>query len=125
VDEQRTIGQSVVIKGELLAKEDLNIEGQVEGTVQLDSNVLTIGANGKLQAQISAKTVVVMGKVNGNISASETINIREGAWVEGDVVAPRVGIAEGAHFKGTIDMKASAERKELPTQSPPKPVRVA
>lgn len=126
MDDQRTIGQSVIIKGELRAKEDLNIDGQVEGTVELDSNILTIGAKGRLKAQVSAKAVVVMGKVDGNIRATETVNIREGAWVEGDVAAPRVGIAEGAHFRGGIDMQTAAKDKAtLTPKMTPKPVQAA
>lgn len=100
-----SIGQSVIITGGLSAKEDLTIEGQVEGKVELDQNVLTIGPNGRIRAQVKAKVVIVMGKVTGNISAAEKIEIGEKASVEGDLTAPRVGIADGAHFKGQIDMR--------------------
>ena len=105
------IGQSVVITGELTAKEDLTIEGLVDGKVGLDHNVLTIGQNGTLKAQALAKSVVVMGKVIGDITATETISIRETATVEGDLVAPRIAIAEGASFQGTIDMSSSKAAK--------------
>ena len=98
------IGKSVVIKGELNGSEDLTIEGQIEGTIDLRDNVLTIGPNGKIKAQVFAKSVVVLGTVAGNITASEKIDIRDGGSVEGDLVSPRVGISEGAHFRGSVDM---------------------
>ena len=104
-----TIGQSVVIAGELDAQEDLTIEGRVEGKIELDKNVLTIGANGRVTAQVSAKVVVVMGKVTGNISASEQITVRETASIEGDLTAPRVAIADGADYRGSIDMRSTKQ----------------
>ena len=108
-----SIGQSVFITGGLSAKEDLTIEGQIEGkVVELDQNVLTIGPNGRIRAKVQAKVVIVMGKVTGNISATEKIEIGEKASVEGDLTAPRVGIADGAHFKGQIDMRR-AETKPV------------
>jgi cytoskeletal protein CcmA (bactofilin family) len=99
------IGKSVVIKGDLTASEDLTIEGQVEGKIELRQNVLTIGPNGKIQAQIFAKGVVVLGEVRGNITASERVDIRDNGSVDGDLSAPRVSIADGAHFRGSIDMQ--------------------
>ncbi len=99
------IGKSVVIKGELNGSEDLVIEGQVEGKIELRQNILTIGANGRIKAQIFAKQVIVQGEVIGNMTASEKIDIRENGSVEGDIVAPKVAIAEGAHFRGSIDMQ--------------------
>lgn len=100
-----TIGKSIVVKGELSGKEDLTIEGRVEGKVDLSEHVLTIGPHAKLKAQLSAKSIVVIGQVTGNISASDRINIREEGSVEGDIAAPRVAIAEGATFRGSIDMR--------------------
>src|SRR5690349_16769333 len=99
------IGKSVVIKGELNGSEDLTIEGQVEGTIQLRDHVLTIGANGKIKAQVFAKAVIVLGEVTGNVTATEKVDIRDSGSVEGDIVAPRVAIAEGAHFRGSVDMQ--------------------
>lgn len=99
------IGKSVVIKGELNGSEDLTIEGQVEGKIELRQNVLTIGPNGKIKAQVFAKTIVVQGEVTGNITASERIDIRDNGSVDGDLSAPRVAIADGAHFRGSIDMQ--------------------
>ena len=99
------IGKSVIIKGELSGSEDLTIEGQVEGKIELRQNVLTIGPNAKIKAQVLARAVVVEGTVQGNISTSEKIEIRDKGSVEGDLSSPRVAIADGAHFRGSIDMQ--------------------
>ena len=102
------IGKSVVIKGELNGSEDLTIEGQVEGTIQLRDHVLTIGPNGKIKAQVFAKSVIVLGEVTGNVTASEKVDIRDKGSVDGDIISPRVAIAEGAHFRGSVDMQRKA-----------------
>ena len=99
------IGKSVVIKGELSGSEDLTIEGQVEGKIELKQNVLTIGPNGRIKAEIFAKCIVVQGEVHGNITASERADIRDNGSVDGDLSAPRIAIADGAHFRGSIDMQ--------------------
>jgi cytoskeletal protein CcmA (bactofilin family) len=99
------IGKSVVIKGELNGSEDLTIEGHVEGKIELRDHVLTIGPNGKIKAQLNAKAVVIFGEVIGNVTASEKVDIRENGSVEGDITSPRVAIAEGAHFRGSVDMQ--------------------
>ena len=99
------IGKSVVIKGELSGSEDLTIEGHVEGRIDLKDNVLTIGPNGKIKAEVFAKAVVVLGEVTGNVTASDKVDIRDAGSVDGDIVAPRVAIAEGAHFRGSVDMQ--------------------
>jgi cytoskeletal protein CcmA (bactofilin family) len=99
------IGKSVVIKGELNGSEDLTIEGNVEGTIQLREHVLTIGPNGRIKAQIFAKSVIVLGEVTGNVTASDKVYIRDNGSVDGDLIAPRVAIAEGAHFRGSVDMQ--------------------
>jgi len=97
------IGKSVIIKGELSGSEDLTIEGQVEGKIEL-------GPNAKIKAQVFAKTVVVEGHVHGNISAGERIDIRDKGVVEGNLAAPRVAIADGAHFRGSIDMQQGGSK---------------
>ena len=102
------IGKSVVIKGELNGSEDLTIEGHVEGKIELKDHVLTIGPNGKIKAQVFAKAVIVLGEVNGNVTATEKVDIRDGGSVDGDIVSPRVAIAEGAHFRGSVDMQRRA-----------------
>src|SRR6266545_2799068 len=99
------IGKSVVIKGELNGSEDLTVEGHVEGRIELKDHVLTIGPNGKIKAQVFAKAVIVLGEVNGNVTATEKVDIRDGGSVDGDIVSPRVAIAEGAHFRGSVDMQ--------------------
>lgn len=106
------IGKSVVIKGDLQGSEDLTIEGQVEGKIELKDNVLTIGPNGRIKAQVFAKTVVVLGAINGNVTASEKVDIRDSATVEGNVLSPKVAIAEGAQFHGSVDMQRSTKRPQ-------------
>ncbi len=99
------IGKSVIIKGELAGSEDLTIEGHVEGKIELKDHVLTIGPNGKIKAQVFAKAVIVLGEVVGNVSASDKVDIKDGGSVDGDIISPRVAIAEGAHFRGSVDMQ--------------------
>ncbi len=108
------IGKSVVIKGELNGSEDLTVEGHVEGRIELKDHALTIGPHGRIKAEIHAKSVIILGEVTGNIIASEKVDIRDNGSVDGDIVAPRVAIAEGAHFRGSVDM----QRKSAPTPPP-------
>jgi len=112
------IGKSVVIKGELNGSEDLTVEGQVEGTIQLREHVLTIGPNGRIKAQVFAKAVIVLGEVTGNVTATDKVDIRDNGSVDGDIVAPRVAIAEGAHFRGSIDMQRKAAAPQPQPQQP-------
>jgi len=114
------IGKSVVIKGELNGSEDLTIEGHVEGTIQLKEHVLTIGPNGKIKAQVFAKSVIVLGEVTGNVTASDKVDIRDNGSVDGDIISPRVAIAEGAHFRGSVDMqrKGGAAPQATPGAKP-------
>ncbi|MBI2829460.1 MAG: polymer-forming cytoskeletal protein [Acidobacteria bacterium] len=114
------IGKSVVIKGELNGSEDLTIEGQVEGKIELKEHVLTIGPNGKIKAQVFAKALIVLGEVNGNVTASEKVEIRDGGSVDGDIVSPRVAIAEGAHFRGSVDMQRKSGQQGQ-ASPPPRP----
>lgn len=116
------IGKSVIIKGELSGSEDLTIEGTVEGKIELRQNVLTIGPNARINAQVFAKSVVVQGEVQGNITATEKVDLRESASMDGDVVAPRVAISEGAHFRGSIDMQKAGAK---PGDSKPADVKPA
>ena len=119
------IGKSVVIKGELNGSEDLTIEGQVEGKIELRDHVLTIGPNGRIKAELYAKSVVVLGEVVGNVSASEKVDIRENGSVEGDITSPRVAIAEGAHFRGSVDMAHKGKAAAGPRPADAKPQAVA
>ena len=113
------IGKSVIIKGELSGSEDLTIEGQVDGKIELRQNILTIGPNGRIKAEINAKAVVVQGEVTGNITASEKIDIRDAGSVDGDLAAPRIAIADGAHFRGSIDMKRDTKPAAQAAQAKP------
>jgi len=115
--ENVNIGKSVVIKGELSGSEDLTIEGHVEGRIELKENVLTIGPNGKIRAEVFAKSVIVQGEVVGNVTASEKVDIRDNGSVDGDITSPRVAIAEGAHFRGSVDMQR-AGAKGAPAAKP-------
>jgi cytoskeletal protein CcmA (bactofilin family) len=115
------IGKSVVIKGELSGSEDLTIEGHVEGRIDLKDNVLTIGPNGKIKAEVFAKSVVVLGEVTGNVTASEKVDIRDNGSVDGDIASPRVAIAEGAHFRGSVDMQRQGAAKTQQPQQQAKP----
>src|SRR5262245_36307912 len=118
------IGKSVVIKGELNGSEDLTIEGQVEGKIELRQNVLTIGSNGRIKAQVFAKSVIVLGEVTGNVTATEKVDIRDNGSVDGDIAAPRVAIAEGAHFRGSIDMQRAGGSKAADQKAETKPAAV-
>ena len=118
------IGQSICIHGELTGNEDLTIEGEVQGTINLKEHNLTIGPNGRIQAQVAAKTVVVQGELAGNITASEKVELAETCRMRGDIIAPRIVIADGACFKGLVDMpgeqpdylrQASSSTKGSPT----------
>jgi cytoskeletal protein CcmA (bactofilin family) len=111
------IGKSVVIKGELTGSEDLTIEGHVEGKIELRQNVLTIGPNGRIKAQVFAKSVVILGEVTGNVTASEKVDLRDNGSVDGDIAAPRVAIAEGAHFRGSIDMQRAGAKPGEPAKA--------
>jgi cytoskeletal protein CcmA (bactofilin family) len=113
------IGKSVVIKGELSGSEDLTIEGHAEGRIELRDNVLTIGPNGKIRAEVFAKAVVVLGEIVGNVTASEKVDIRDNGSVDGDIISPRVAIAEGAHFRGSVDMQRAGVKPGAPVAGKP------
>jgi len=115
------IGKSVVIKGELNGSEDLTVEGNVEGRVELRDHVLTIGPNGRIKAEVFAKAVIVLGEISGNVTASEKVDIRDKGSVDGDIVAPRVAIAEGAHFRGSVDMQRAGGAKATQPKADQKP----
>jgi cytoskeletal protein CcmA (bactofilin family) len=98
------IGQTIFIKGELTGTEDLTIEGRVEGKIELKDHNLTIGPNGKIKADVFAKSIVITGELLGNAFASEKVEITNAGILKGDIVAPRIVIADGAQFKGSVDM---------------------
>src|ERR1700688_2010177 len=101
------IGKSVIIKGELSGSEDLYVDGQVEGTIALKGNSLTVGPNGQVKASVDAKGVVVQGKLDGNIQASDRVDLRKSAIVTGDISAQRISIEEGAYLKGKVEIHRS------------------
>ena len=109
--EQATIGKSLVIKGEVTGSESLYIDGRVEGSVNLPGNRVTVGRNGQVQANINAKEVVVLGKVKGNVTASDRVDIRSEGSLTGDVAAARISIEDGAYFKGGIDIRKPGDTK--------------
>ena len=119
MQEQATLGKSLVIKGEVTGSESLYIDGRVEGSINLPGNRVTVGRNGVVSANISAREIVVLGKVRGNMTASDRVDIRGEGSLTGDVVAQRISIEDGAYFKGGIDIrkpgqKANGEAKESP-----------
>ena len=103
------IGKSITIKGDLSGNEDLQIEGTVEGRIDLPNNQLTIGAEGRVKAEVHAKSVIVVGHVTGNLSAAERIQVEATGIVDGDVKAPRLVIQEGAMLNGGVEMTGSAK----------------
>lgn len=107
------IGRSIQINGDLRGGEDLRIEGDVTGTVELRDNALTIGKEGKVKADVYAKSIAVDGTMKGDLYATERVSIHVNARVQGNIVAPKVGIEEGAHFKGSIEMDPAAIEKAL------------
>jgi cytoskeletal protein CcmA (bactofilin family) len=98
------IGKSVIVKGELSGSEDLYVDGQVEGSIALKGNSLTVGPNGLVKASVDAKGVVVQGKLEGNIQASDRVELRKSAIVTGDISTQRISIEEGAYLKGKVDI---------------------
>ncbi len=105
IGELANIGKSVVIKGEVSGSEDLYLDGQVEGSIELRDHSLTVGPNGNVKAKISAKGVVIQGKLDGSISASERVELRQSAVVTGDVITQRISIEDGAFLKGKVDIQ--------------------
>ena len=110
------IGKSVVIKGELSGSEDLYVDGQVEGTIALKTNSLTVGPNGLVKASVEAKAVVVQGKLEGDVIASDRVELRKSAIVTGDISTQRISIEEGAYLKGKVDIQGKAEGKAAPSK---------
>jgi cytoskeletal protein CcmA (bactofilin family) len=111
------IGKSVMIKGQIFSREDLTIDGEIDGSVELHEHRLTVGPNGKLQAGVKAREVVVLGTIHGNVEASDKIDIRKDAKLVGDIKTARIVIEDGAYFKGSIDIaRPEAPRASAPSQ---------
>ena len=109
--EMTLIGKSIVIKRELSCGEDLYIDGQVEGTIDPKGNRLTIGPNGRVKANVNACAVIVQGKLEGNIQASERVDLKQSAVVLGDIATQRISIDEGAYFKGSVNIQKEAPKE--------------
>jgi cytoskeletal protein CcmA (bactofilin family) len=109
------IGKSLIIKGEVSGSEDLYLDGVVEGTIELAGNNLIIGPNGQVRANVNAKGVVVQGRLEGNIRASERAELRKSAIAVGDIFTQRVAVEDGAYFKGKLDVQREAAAKPSST----------
>jgi cytoskeletal protein CcmA (bactofilin family) len=103
--DQATIGKGLFIKGEISGSESLYIDGKIEGSVNLPGNRVTVGRNGQVAASITAREIVVLGKVRGNVTATDRVDIRAEGSLSGDVAAARISIEDGAFFKGGIDIR--------------------
>ena len=110
--EQATIGRSLVIKGEVSGSEALFVDGKIEGTINLTDNRVTIGRNGTVAANITAREVVIMGKVTGNIECSDRLDIRSEGSLTGDVVTQRISVEDGAVLKGSVQVRAAEGKKD-------------
>lgn len=104
-NEIATIGKSVVVKGELSGSEDLMVDGEVEGSITLRGQTLTVGPNGRVRANIEARNVILHGRVDGDIHATERVDLRKSASLSGDISTARISIEDGAFFKGSIDIQ--------------------
>jgi cytoskeletal protein CcmA (bactofilin family) len=121
--EVAVIGSSIHINGDLRGDEDLRIEGNVSGTVELKNSTLTIGKEGKVKAGVYAKSIAVDGETKGDLCATECVSVHVNARVQGNIIAPRVSIEEGAHFKGSIEMDTGAVEKALGIKTSPSAVK--
>jgi cytoskeletal protein CcmA (bactofilin family) len=117
---QASIGKAVKIDGQIYSKEDLYVDGDVEGTIELQEHRLTIGPNGKVHSNIKAREVVILGNVQGNVEASDKLEVRKDARMVGDIKTARIVIEDGAYFKGSIDT-VKPEPAKYPTSLQPKP----
>ncbi|HUA90942.1 MAG TPA: polymer-forming cytoskeletal protein [Terracidiphilus sp.] len=122
--EQATIGKGLFIKGEITGSESLYIDGKVEGSLNLPGNRVTVGRNGQVSANITAREIVVLGKVRGNVSATDRVDIRAEGSLNGDVAAARISIEDGAFFKGGIDIR-KPDAKSSSASSAQEPVKAA
>jgi cytoskeletal protein CcmA (bactofilin family) len=117
------LGKSVIVKGEIHGREDLTIDGEVEGTVELQEHRLTIGPNGKVNATVKAREVVVLGTLHGNVETRDRVEIRKEAKLVGDIRTARIVIEDGAYFKGTIDIvRVETPRPQAVAAPKPQPV---
>jgi cytoskeletal protein CcmA (bactofilin family) len=112
------LGKSVIVKGQIISREDLTIDGEVEGTVELHEHRLTIGPNGRVKASVKARELVVLGNIQGNVETTDKIDIRKDAKLVGDIKTARIVIEDGAYFKGNIDIVRPEAAKPAPAPAP-------
>ena len=113
-----TIGKAVMIKGQIFSREDLIIDGEVEGTVEAQEHRVTVGPNGKVHASVKAREIVVLGSIQGNVEATDKIDIRKDARLVGDIKTARIVIEDGAYFKGSIDITKGDNKNNKPKEVP-------
>ena len=119
---RNNIGKAVKVVGQIFTKEDLFVDGDVEGTIESQENKITVGPNGRVQAAIRAREVIILGQVQGNVDAADKVDIRKDAKLVGDITTARISIEDGALFKGSIDIKkAEAKLTPAPVVSTPAP----
>ncbi len=116
--EQATIGRTVVIKGEVSGNESLYIDGRVEGSVTFKDHRVTVGRNGVVQANISAREVVIMGKVTGNVECSDRVDIRSEGTLNGDVVSARISVEDGAMLRGSVQLNPTEQKQDKSHDAP-------
>jgi cytoskeletal protein CcmA (bactofilin family) len=116
-DQAATIGKSLVVKGEITGSESLYVDGRVEGTINLPGNRVTIGRNGQVSANITAREIIVQGKLAGNVNASDRLDVRSEGSLTGDVVAARISVEDGAFFKGKIDIRKPSDKMSPNSES--------
>jgi cytoskeletal protein CcmA (bactofilin family) len=117
------LGKNVTVKGQIFAREDLTIDGEVEGTVECHEHRLTIGPNARVQAGLKAREIIIQGSIQGNVDATDKIDIKKEAKLVGDIKTSRIVIEDGAYFKGSIDIsKPSAAKAPAAAPAPPQPV---
>ncbi len=123
--ETASLGKSVVIKGEVSGSEDLYIDGQVEGSIELAGNRLTIGPNGRVKANVTARSVTIGGRLEGNVRASDRVDLRQTAVVLGDIATQRIAIEDGAYFKGGVDIQREPAKPQPAPRPESKPAAAA
>lgn len=122
---QAVLGKNVTVKGQIFSREDLTIDGEVEGTVECQEHRLTIGPNARVQATMKAREIVIHGSIQGNVEAIDKVDIKKEAKLVGDIKTARITIEDGAYFKGSIDITKVAAPPRAPAPAQPAPAPVA
>ena len=119
------LGKSVIVKGQILSREDLTIDGEVEGTIEMQEHRLTVGPNGKVRASVKAREVIVLGTLHGNVETGDRIDIRKEAKLVGDLKTARIVIEDGAYFKGNVDIVRAEVPRPAAAPAAPRPISTA